>query len=331
MFFLFILLTLVLFSVVIILITRFCQIKIDSFDRIESVTDDILTSQIEKVKTCASILPQTLCKLKPKDLYPPINDKKFKIKIYNGPQEVFIEPKVSNNCQVVVIIPVGASELESRIAIRKTYTEIKQIGGYSITYMFITGLSTNENYKNEFLSEESNKYGDMLVFNFKNSYNNIFHLMMSSYNYVKNNFNNMKFLIRVNSDALFFPQRILPFINSDYDVIAEIKHVYEKKKHKHVIYPEGCFNIFSNHFINFIDSTGVPQMASKCDDVYNGNMIRKRLRFNSSFLKIWNIGHEYMEAWSGITTDMNLERYIAIHPVPPAMLVYLYNKNKNRY
>lgn len=298
----------------------------DNFEKIESITRNTLESQIKNVQLCSNILTENLCKLKPKDLYPPINDKKYRIKMYFGPQKVLIEPKVSNESQIVIGIPVGASELESRIAIRQTYTEIKQIGDYSITYIFVTGLSTNEKYKNDYLKEESDKYGDLLIFNFHNSYHNIFHLMMSCYNYVFMNFKNMKYFIRVNSDVLFYPQKLLPFINSGFDVIAEIKHVYENNDH--VIYPEGCFNIFSKHFIKFIDSTGVAQVTRKCDDVYNGNMIRRYLSYNKSFMKVWNIGHEYMEAWSGITTDMNMKRYVALHPVTPAMIVYLYNKNK---
>lgn len=320
----------VLFVCITIFIEYHITQSADNFEKIERITRNTLETQIERVKFCSSILSENLCKLKQKDLYPPINDIKYRIKMYFGPQTVLIEPRVSNESQIVIGIPVGASELEARIAIRQTYTEIKQIGSYSITYIFVTGLSTNENYKNDYLKEESNKYGDLLIFNFHNSYNNIFHLMMSCYNYIYTNFRNLKYFLRVNSDVLFYPQKLLPFINSEYDVIAEIKQLYEKKKNKmvHVVYPEGCFNIFSNHFIKFIDSTGVPQIASKCDDVYNGNLIRRYLAYNKSFLKIWDIGHEYMEAWSGITTDMNMKRYIALHPVTPAMIVYLYNRNK---
>lgn len=267
------------------------------------------------------------CMEKNKEIYPTLHSKEyykshyFNKSIYENfhtNYNVLITPHININIKIVVGIPVGPSELISRIAIRKSWGRHKMtINNKEIFYLFIMSKPDN-NYPFQYLVEESHKYNDMLLFDFINSYKHITLLMIMSYKWIKENCRNISIFIRSNSDVLLFPLKLHKLIDIKSDIIAY------KTSYNNITYPSGSFYIFSMRFayqIVVLSKTVRP--IHHTEDVYYGQIMKN--------IKIKNI------TWFGLEYYLPLSYFrkkkinikntslISIHPITPSAFYYFLN------
>lgn len=194
-----------------------------------------------------------------------------------GNYRVLLYPKTYENVINLVIVPVAPTELIARIAVRSTWQSIKQTdNGKKLKYMFYMGKpeTKNNSYPISFLYDEAKKYNDILLFDIENSYIKSTLLLLLCYRYVANNFNELNYLIRVNSDMIFYPQKLDKMLDINEDVIGY------KTEQIGIEYLSGSFYIIKKNYIKLVikESKNVIPLTFY-DDIYFGQ-INKEVKFN---------------------------------------------------
>lgn len=191
---------------------------------------------------------------------------------------VLVTPKITVDKQNIVIIPVAPSELIARIAVRSTWYSIKKTEeGKELSYLFYIGKP--EMIKNSYplylLYEEAKKYNDILLFDIVNSYIKCTLLLLMCYKFVLEYFPSCKYVIRVNSDMIFYPEKLDKMIYKEKDAIGN------KNKAMGIEYLSGAFYIVSKVYIGLLLNESkriIP--ISFYDDIYSGQ-INKIIKFKN--------------------------------------------------
>lgn len=189
--------------------------------------------------------------------------------IYN----VLISPNIDFQIQNIVIVPVAPTELIARIAVRRTWYSIKETkNGKKLTYLFYMGKPEllNNSYPINYIYEESIKYNDILLFDIQNSYVNCTLLLLMCYKFVIENYHSFEYIIRVNSDMIFYPQKLDNMLYEKNDAIGY------KTKLKGIEYLSGSFYVVKKSYLILIlnESKRVIPL-SFYDDVYFGQINKK--------------------------------------------------------
>lgn len=287
----------------------------NSFNELYNKTWNIV---LKKVENCE--ISKRKCK-NIKDKYNDRNKSPDETKSkYKGQFPVLIHPKIKNDSDVVVVIPVSPTELSVRVTIRHSYYLIKEVYEYKFTYIFIMGKPYKNKYPYNYTLIESNIFHDILMFDLINSYHSLSMLMLSTFNYLSNHFLNAKWMIRINGDASFLPNQVINLFDDKYDVIGQggtNKHFLKK-------YPEGAFHIMSFKFIKWLYNISLNEYKppSFADDVYYGRIIQK---YNISHLLV----DDYIQCWCKKNECWENDKYIAFHPIPTPAILGLYLKHSH--
>lgn len=244
---------------------------------------------------------------------------------YNGGFNVLIEPKLINlnEIEIVVGIPCNPVEISGRIVARETFMKYTNIDGYNAIYIFFTGLPSN-NYPLEYLYEESELFNDIVVFDLINTYYNISLTMMSVYKYILK-YINIKYFIRCNLDAIFYPFKMNGLLHQNYDIICDL----ESTPVNFIKFPQGAFYVFNKRIVELIynESINKKHPLHKLDDVYYGEVLKDydNIKIYNTFTTREFRGDCIFCPWVFYDT------IIALHPFPPVYLAAIYNKNLNYY
>lgn len=200
--------------------------------------------------------------------------------------KILITPKIIIQSRNIVIIPVAPSELIARIAVRSTWYSIKKTEkGKELSYLFYIGKPEmlNNSYPIFLLYEEAKNYNDILLIDVENSYIRITLLILMCYKFVLENFPNCKYVIRVNSDMIFYPQKLDKMIFKEKYVIGY------KNKAMGIEYLSGAFYVVSIVYVDFIlkKSKKVIPM-SFYDDIYFGQINKMAKFINIAYINKYN-------------------------------------------
>lgn len=297
--------------------------KFNNFNELYKESIKEINNELYYFSKCSLIISEYYCQKKANDYYKTPLPWKHNLK-KNKIFKPLIEPKYENDIDIIIGIPLSPSEIISRIVSRNTYMKEKKIENYKFKYIFITGLSLNPLFPMKFIKEESEKFNDILLLDIYNSYHNITSLMMSAYHYISSKYNNIKYFVRVNSDTLFYPKRLIPIIKeNDYDIIAQFRY----SQNANIYYPEGAFYIFSYKLMKLTyEHINIIKRSYRWDDVMYGKIINHINKRHNDTIKIYNVSDIYIKAWIKSRKDMINKNYIGIHPLSSSAILYLYNK-----
>lgn len=253
-----------------------------------------------------------------------IMDFKKGLNIYN----ILIIPKIDTDVQNIVIIPVAPTELIARIAVRSTWYSIKQTDkGKKLSYLFYMGKPEiiNYSYPLNSIYEESFKYNDILLFDIENSYIKCTLLLLMCYKFVLENYKNLNFLIRVNSDMIFYPQKLDIIMNKENYAIGY------KAKLMGIDYLSGSFYILRKVYISLILNESkevVP--VSFFDDIYCGQINKKCKINNIRYINNFNYYIPLNNSNQNMLYDKN-SSIIGVHSVNSNGLLYFWKYRGYKY
>lgn len=238
---------------------------------------------------------------------------------YKGGYDAVIEPKYERDVEVIVGIPCAPPLVDGRIVARRTYMQYKYIDGLKAKYIFITGLIPTKiyNYNFSWLKEESDTFDDIIVFDVINTYWNITLLMLSMHKWLIRKYSHIKYFIRCNLDAIFIPFKTNGILNQNYDVMSQIARYVMWK----IIYPQGCFYIFSFKIVKLIYEQSFRRSLHRMDDVFYGQIITHDKSIN--ILDLFKTNQ--MESGCDFCPMLYNNTFVALHPYSPSFIEIIYN------
>lgn len=299
----------------------------------------ILNSQFDELMGCMNIKPLFNCMKKDKEIYKTKYSKEYYIKhpfnlsFYNNIElnyEILIRPKkIYSFTNIVIVIPISPTQILPRIAIRQTYSKIKKYNEYRYKYIFVMGkpdlsddnkMNGYNSYSFNYLVDENSIFDDILVFNYTNSYKLITLQLLLCYKYILENYRNIEYVVRANSDMFIKSDLLGKLISKykSYDVIG-YKVLYKET----LIYPCGAFYIFSKRLISiFIDKYKYVTPMHDIEDVYYGEIMKK---YNVTNIKWTNNEDVYISLWQYNFKNIYLKKsLVAIHELPSSVIIYLW-------
>lgn len=304
-----------------------------------------LLAQYEELEGCMNSKPFINCMHQDINTYNTkyskqfYNNNKFDESFYtqlNLNHSVLISPFKSDlQPNVIIIIPISPSQIKPRIVIRNTYGRINIQSNYIYKVLFFMGIA--EEYPYQYLIEESDKFNDLVVFNFTNSYKHITLQLLLSYKFILDNYPKIIYVVRANSDLYLKTERISTILSNyksdiiGYKLIASKSdmRMYENGNIKtNVEYPCGAFYIFSRRFIELIiNNYRNIQPIHSIEDLYYGQIIYLLNVNNISWFNNYTYYiHVNVFNQVKIYKENNLT---AIHPISSSGILYLWNFYNN--
>lgn len=313
-----------------------------SFKQFYYKEEKLLHYEFEELMGCLNIEPLFNCMRKDKEIFKTKYSKAYYIKhpfnlsFYDNLKlnnEIIIQPKRTGLfSNVIIVIPISPTQLQPRIAIRNTYSTIRNYSNYNYKYLFVMAkpdsCDKNDNCLYlKYLEDENNMFGDILVFNYTNSYKLITLQLLLTYKYILETYTNVKFVARANSD-MFIKSDLLGKLISKYktyDVIG-YKVLYKNK----LIYPCGAFYVFSKNTIKlFVENYKYVKPIHDIEDVYYGEIM---IHYNITNVKWINNEDVYICISRTNIHKIYLKKsFISIHEITSSVIIYLwkhfYEKN----
>lgn len=179
------------------------------------------------------------------------NKTKYKIlSTQNKPHSSYLYFSASNYCRIIdkvecsnALILIGILTrpecIYERTLTRRWLKYIK-----NIKFVFITGISTNENI-NKLIKKEYILFKDLIFFNIVNSYYNCSLIMSCFYLYINNNCNNLNWVMKLDIDTYFNSKILLKIINNcsrNISVVGKINKSHKIKCNTKSKWSISCLN-----------------------------------------------------------------------------------------
>lgn len=105
---------------------------------------------------------------------------------------------------VLIIVHTATYYADRRMNMRSTWANISNYGEYgSIRLLFLVGLTSNtDNVTQNMIIDEFNKYGDLLVGNFNDTYQNLTLKGVMAYKWINERCRNAKFILKIDDDIV---------------------------------------------------------------------------------------------------------------------------------
>lgn len=252
---------------------------------------------------------------------PPRTDIDKTDEIYKEPFKAIIEPTKEENINFLVVIPVSPCQVMMRAIARHTYMKTKNVGDYKFKYIFIIGRPNTPAYTMDLLQQESDKFRDLLVLDYYNDYRNLTIMMLSTFKYTLDNYPNIKYLIRCNGDAIFFPDKFTDYYQTDYLFIAQRGFDPQRK----LPFPDAAFFFLSKKFMSvMLEQSKIVRPLIWRDDFWFSRVLE---RINATGYK-WD-GETHFEVYSNSSVLSGNKEYYAYHPINEGQIASIYlNRNK---
>ncbi|XP_049781074.1 beta-1,3-galactosyltransferase 5-like isoform X1 [Schistocerca cancellata] len=114
------------------------------------------------------------------------------------------------NLQILIIITSAPAHFEARMAIRQTWGSFKQ--RKDVAMSFLIG-SVQDNKTNQTLATESDMYGDIIMAQFFDTYNNLTLKTLSMLEWVDSYCSKIKFVLKTDDDMFINIPRLLSFVS----------------------------------------------------------------------------------------------------------------------
>lgn len=241
--------------------------------------------------------------------------------IYKEPFKAVIEPPKEDNINFLVVIPVSPCQVMMRAIARHTYMKTKTVGDLKFKYVFIIGRPNTPSYTMDLLKQESDMFHDLLVFDYYNDYRNLTIMMLSTFKYTLDNYPNIKYLIRCNGDAIFFPEKFTDYYQTDYLFIAQRGFDPQRK----LPFPDAAFFFLSKKFMStMLEQSKIVRPLIWRDDFWFSRVLE---RINATGYK-WD-GETHFEVYSNSSILTGSKEYYAYHPITEGQIAAIYlNRNK---
>ncbi|KAK8802006.1 hypothetical protein WA158_006401 [Blastocystis sp. Blastoise] len=246
-----------------------------------------------------------------------------------------------SNPFILFIHPMSAKDLKIRQAIRKTFGSIVSVDNITIKHLFIMGQSIDP-YEDRFLEEEEQKYKDIVVYNFQNSFLNVTLNVLLGMKWSLQYCPHTQYFIRSDGDTWVNILNLVR-VQLPHFAIQNHKNIYagfEIQNNKPIRvpqsryyisndiysptvfppYPTGCFYIFSMDVIKlFLNASHTVKPVLYFDDVYLG-LLNKQVQIPFSSYPYSVVSFNRVPFSSSSFTDTLL----AAHRYTPGDLLYIW-------
>lgn len=127
-----------------------------------------------------------------------------------------------SNVMILIGILTRPECLYERTVMRRIINQIPDV-----KYTFISGISNNESI-NSLLYQELHVYNDILIIYIISSYYNCSLIMISFYQFINNNCNNIEWIMKLDIDTYFNIKRIISLINNAPNNVSVIGSIHRK-------------------------------------------------------------------------------------------------------
>lgn len=259
------------------LTSNFMSKKSELFDYYLKISKSRLKISLHRFNNCINHFSITDCMKKNNEIHSflKVTTTNFINNFSNGigNYNILIHPKFITKVNNLIIVPTAPSELIARIAIRSTWKSVKQtIKGRKLDHFFYMGKpeKSNNSYPISILLDEAKRYNDILLFDVENSYIKCTLLLLLCYKYIVDNFPYLRYLIRVNSDMILYPQKLDKMLDINKDVIGY------KTAQMGIEYLSGSFYILKRNYLKLVinESKNIIPI-SFYDDIFCGQINKK--------------------------------------------------------
>ena len=227
--------------------------------------------------------------------------------------------KVGSNITIMYIYS-GPDNIQRRNFIRGTYGNEHAFKKYKLVTVFVVGKKfiDDSNILPAKLTEEYNKYGDIVVGDFIETYRNLSWKGLTALNYLNSYCKNAKFVIKADDDTIIDTQGILALLNTSYENRTRFLIGYVrsgghpkrcKRKHRWCVtkelYPKGYYPpymlgmgfAYSSDLVSDIYNQALSLPIHPVDDVYITGVLTENIKDK----KMYHLGHQFLEDLKGRT------------------------------
>ncbi|KAB0801331.1 hypothetical protein PPYR_05685 [Photinus pyralis] len=249
-------------------------------------------------------------------------------------------PKGGEDIQVVIVVPSAPFRDTARMAVRRTWGRIAARNDVSI--YFLIGKTSNSTLR-ENIEAERYTYGDILIGNFTDTYNNLTLKSISMLRWVKEYCPRAKYLLKCDDDVFLNAPRLLKLLSqlkikrrAIYGRVFNNRKPMRDNTTKHFVpYEEYKFTVYP-HFVNG-PAYIIP--VPLVEELYNSCLRHKIVRLEDMFLTgivatNLNIRRLHVEAFQNglLSLPCFIQRSICIHRVRERMLFeywqQIFDRNK---